>query len=316
MTDMRHYASKAALPDYGFSPDAEYPLINIEKGGMQILLGALARPDEGAEIPVYEMEAGERINVVPGAASVIVGTARVSAAALDARLAAVCAAHEGFALRCADLGGGRARVEAAGKGAHASTPHLGLNAAGMLLIALKELGAGGTCAPSIAALSDLLGMAHDGARLGIAIADELSGALTCNLGLLRYDGAVLSAQLDIRYPLSAQEETMCGQIAMAVSGTGLFMRRTGGHVPLHVPAEHEVVQGLLAVYHELTGLPAAPIAIGGGTYSRTMPNTVAFGIHFPGSPDPCHMPDEFIDLDELMLSVRIMAHAIVRLAGA
>jgi hypothetical protein len=73
--------------------------------------------------------------------------------------------------------------------------------------------------------------------------------------------------------------------------------------------------GLLEVYHEATGLPAYPVAIGGGTYSRTMPQTVAFGIGFPGDPETCHMPDEYVDIDKYMLAVKIMARAIARLAG-
>ena len=56
-------------------------------------------------------------------------------------------------------------------------------------------------------------------------------------------------------------------------------------------------------------------AIGGGTYSRCMPNTVAFGPCFPGDVDTCHMPDEWFSLENMMLSIRIMAHAIVELAG-
>ena len=47
-----------------------------------------------------------------------------------------------------------------------------------------------------------------------------------------------------------------------------------------------------------------------------MPNTVAFGLTFPGDPDVAHMPDEFVELDKLMLSVKILAHAIVELGAA
>ena len=47
-----------------------------------------------------------------------------------------------------------------------------------------------------------------------------------------------------------------------------------------------------------------------------MPNTVAFGFNFPGDVDTCHMPDEYVDIEKLMLSVKIFAHAIVELAGA
>lgn len=38
MSDMAYYNAHTASPDYGFSPDAEYPVINIEKGGLDILL--------------------------------------------------------------------------------------------------------------------------------------------------------------------------------------------------------------------------------------------------------------------------------------
>ena len=129
---------------------------------------------------------------------------------------------------------------------------------------------------------------------------------------------VMTARLDIRYPIIVEEEgegVTCGRMCMALSGTPFSVQRLGGHGVLHVPAEHKVVKGLLEVYHDMTGLDAYPIAIGGGTYSRTMPNTVAFGPCFPGDPDPCHMPDEYIEVEKYMMSIRIMAHAIETLAG-
>lgn len=312
MSDMRHYAARTKLPDYGFSPDAEFPVINIEKGGLGLLLSAFTGGEGEADLPVYSLYAGERPNVVPGIARAEVGTADF--AALQAAVARV-AAEKDFKLTCENLGGGRAAIVAEGVSAHASMPHLGKNAAGMLLIALKALEAGGNSRGSIAALADVLGLQYDGAALGIAQADELSGALTCNLGILRYDGAHLTAQLDIRYPLCADEAKMCGAAAMALSGTGLALTRLNGHTPHHVPAEHKIVRGLLQVYHEVTGRDAYAFAIGGGTYSRMMPNTVAFGLNFPGDTDTCHMPDEYIDIEKMMLSVRIFAHAIAALAS-
>ncbi|MGI6173340.1 MAG: dipeptidase PepV [Christensenellales bacterium] len=314
MTDMRHYAQHEKLPDYGFSPDADYPLINIEKGGLGLLLSCVTGGEDGAEIPIYELYAGERCNVVPGSAYAIVGTEKVSLQELRERVRALCAEDERLKIAVSEAGNCRAKIEATGVSAHASLPHLGVNAAGMLLIALKKLSAGGGSREAIALLADKIGFEGDGKSLGIAISDEESGALTCNLGILRYDGNELSAQLDNRYPISACEETMCGQAVMTLSGK-MSVRRVSGHPPLHVPKDSEIVQGLLEVYHEVTGLEAYPIAIGGGTYSRTMPNTVAFGINFPGDVDLCHMPDEYVDIEKLMLSVKIMAHAIVRLAG-
>ena len=96
MTDMAYYNAHTASPDYGFSPDAEYPVINIEKGGLHILLSQNTGGEEGAEIPVYELYAGERPNVVPGVARAVVGYE--DASALRARLELV-AASRGARLR-------------------------------------------------------------------------------------------------------------------------------------------------------------------------------------------------------------------------
>ena len=87
------------------------------------------------------------------------------------------------------------------------------------------------------------------------------------------------------------------------------------HTPLHVPAEHKIVRGLLKVYNEVTGQNAGPIAIGGGTYSRMMPNTVAFGMVFPDEEDLCHVADEYIDIDHMMVAVKIFARAIAELGS-
>ena len=134
-----------------------------------------------------------------------------------------------------------------------STPELGVNAAGMLLMLLADVNAGGGSKKAIRALAEKIGLEYDGKTLGIACADEESGALTCNLGILRFDGKNISAQLDIRYPLCADEEKSCGQAAMALSDTGLSVRREGGHTPHYVSKEHKVVKGLVKVYSEVTG---------------------------------------------------------------
>ncbi len=237
MSDMRHYARHSDLPDYGFSPDGQYPLINIEKGGLNLLLTAEAGPAADAAIPLYAMTAGERPNVVPGVATAVVGTRVVGLDGLCEKLAFVARAHPGFDLKAEPDGEGRARITATGVSAHASLPHLGVNAAGMLLVALCEIGAGGAGADesgadgsgavgeAIRGLAERIGLTHDGSGLGMAISDELSGALTSNLGILRYDGASLSAELDNRYPLSADEGALLDGAARAMAPTASRSRR-------------------------------------------------------------------------------------------
>ena len=311
MQDMRYYASREKMPDYGFSPDAEFPVINIEKGGLNLLLSKYVPENDESAIQILSLYAGVRPNVVPGIAKAVV-KAKNEKAFLEG-VEKIAKARD-FRLT-AEKSGDEITLTAEGTSVHASMPQQGKNAAGMLLIALSDLNAGGAIAPAIHTLAEKVGVDYTGEGLGIRQEDELSGPLTCNLGILRYDGHYLSAELDIRYPLCANEKEMLGNAAMAVSESGMAVTRLGGHGPLHVPAEHKVVRGLIEVYHDVTGLPGYAFAIGGGTYSRMMPNTVAFGLNFPGDVDVCHTPDEYIDIEKMMLGVKIFAHAIATLAG-
>ena len=104
-------------------------------------------------------------------------------------------------------------------------------------------------------------------------------------------------------------------ISASVAPFGVNAVLRGGHTPLHVPAEHKIVRGLMQVYNELTNSNEKPLAIGGGTYSRMMPNTVAFGVVFPDEEDCCHIADEYICIESMMKATRIYAHAIAELAS-
>ena len=312
MSDMKYYAEHRKTPDYGFSPDADYPLINIEKGGLSLELSGRYDAVSGAELPIFSMTAGERINVVPGQAEAVIGCADEDA--FKAALDGLCA-ELGFTVKAEPAGDGKLRLIAIGQSAHASTPHLGKNAAGMLLILLDRLNAGGKAHDDIRFLAEKLGLDGTGKGLDLAQSDEKSGALTCNLGILRFEDGALSVKLDCRYPLCADKDRMIAAASDAVRGTSLTVGLISHHAPHYVSEDHKVVKKLLKAYGDVTGLPAYAFAIGGGTYSRCMPNTVAFGINFPGTVDMCHMPDEAVDIDRLMLSVRIMAHAIAELAG-
>ena len=314
MSDMRYYASKYKMPDYGFSPDAEFPLINIEKGGINALLVCDCAGEADARIPVLSIHAGERPNVVPAYAEAVVDYRNVGFDAICAQVDALAQAHN-WKIRAKDLGDGRACISADGILSHGSLPENGLNACGIVLIALNEMHAGGGSRAAIRFAAEKLGLEPDGASLNIKQADDLSHNLSCNMGIVNFDGARFEITLDIRYPLCATESDILGNICLVASDYGFAVSCTSHHTPLHVPAEHKIVRGLLKVYNEIMHADAKPLAIGGGTYSRMMPNTVAFGVVFPDQEDCCHIADEYIEIDRLTTIVRMYAHAIVELAG-
>jgi len=314
MSDMRYYASKMQMPDYGFSPDGQFPVINIEKGGVNVELKYSAQGESEAEIPVIELYAGERPNVVPAYARAILGCAKPGYAAVEKKLMDHAAAVS-QKIFCKDLGDGRMEVTTEGVLSHGSLPEQGVNAASILLIALNAIGAGSAIRPALAMMAQCIGMEPDGASLNIKCDDELSHNLSCNLGILRWNGADFSATLDIRFPLCTNEVEILGKICKTVAKYGVAVQQTSGHVPHHIPAGHKIVRGLMQVYNEVTGEDAKPIAIGGGTYSRMMPNTVAFGPVFPDEEDCCHIADEAIDIENMLRATKIFARAIAELAS-
>lgn len=72
---------------------------------------------------------------------------------------------------------------------------------------------------------------------------------------------------------------------------------------------------MLKAYSEVTGYEPFAFAIGGGTYAKALPQGVAFGPVFPGEPDAVHCPDEFISVDNLLLTAKVYAQAILNLAA-
>ena len=185
------------------------------------------------------------------------------------------------------------------------------NALGELLLILKELGVTG----GLRTLADTVGMEYDGLSLGIRCQDETSGPLTCNLGILHYDEENgLYATLDIRYPILCDHKALSAALTAAVSD-GLTATIDSQKEPHHVAPNSKLIQCLLDAYHEVTGLPRECLSTGGGTYAKCLDEGVAFGCVFPGEEELAHQANEYITLDSMMKNVRIIAHAIEKLAG-
>lgn len=288
------------MPRSGFSPDASYPVINLEKGMCGLHLSA---PVSTEGLRILSLDVGERPNVIPGAASALVEGGRE----LIEKVAALSGAY-GWPAEAEEEHGG-IRIRTTGINGHAAYPEIARNAIGQLLIVLKELGAQGP----VALLAGAVGTQYDGEGLGIKAQDNASGPLTCNLGILRVKEGQIFATLDIRYPLLVAGDRLPDVIQAHLKG--IQVKQVSFKKPHYVPESSELVQGLLEAYHLVTGREKKTLSTGGGTYARMLEEGVAFGASFPEEPDLAHQADEHISVSSLVQSMRIFAHAIVRLAG-
>ncbi len=298
--DMDWYCKHTDMPEMGFSPDASFPLINTEKAMLHAIISA---PLSAEGLQVKQLWTGERLNVIPGESKALLD----GGANLVDRVAAY-AAKTGLPYT-AEVTAEGVWVTAEGIPGHSAYPEGRRNAIGMMLLLLKALGVQG----ALATLADKVGMEHDGASLGCACEDDVSGPLTCNMGILHLENGALTATLDMRVPITADLDQLENNAKAALPG--FTFAQVEKKEPHHVPAESELVTALLAAYTEETGEAAAPQSTGGGTYAKVLRQGVAFGAAFPDDEDLAHQANEYVFLSKMMTATKIYANALVRLAA-
>ncbi len=308
--DMAYYQQHEAFPPLVFTPDGDYPLINIEKGRLHGTVRAVCSPTDSGRAVVWA-RGGTAVNSVPGKA--------------QAALRGVTPAEVQSAFDASSLPGlsldviaqdGLTVVTVNGRPAHASTPDKGCNALTGLLHLLCALPLD-PCArlDCLHALAVLFPHGEtDGACAGVACRDDLSGTLTLAFDVLEFTGTALRADIDIRFPLCADMDMLGRALTAALTAHGLSFSYEGSP-PHHVDGDSDFVRTLLRVYEDWTGEKGRCLAIGGGTYVHDTPGGVAFGVEFPGEENHMHGANESIRQESLLISAKMFADAIVRICG-
>lgn len=302
--DLKYYlAHGGEVPVMGFTPDGEYPVINGEKGIINATF--VRRLHQTGQLRLLSVQGGTAGNVVPAMAQAEL----ICPADLAERIARLNGQMFRFQRTREGL-----RVQAWGVSAHGSTPELGENAIGRLMQVLDTLPFEGDGAEVIHFLATRLGMETDGKSLGIALHDAVSGGLTLNWGTLSMEDDRLEMKLNYRYPVT-KEYADCAPVLDAAFAEAGFEKAAEQHKhKLYIPESSELVQTLMRVYRQQTGLDGSPKSIGGGTYAKSLPNILAFGPIFPGDEIREHKPDEFMELSRLMENVQLMAAAMYEMA--
>lgn len=312
---VERYFETEEMPTLGFAPDADFPIINAEKGiwdftiKQESVQGSKSGFDD---LDIVEFKSGRRTNMVPDYAI--------------ARLLAKSNQEEIIGLFKTFIGkhsmNGKATtqenqliLELDGVSAHGMEPNNGVNA-GLYLAAFMS----GLNIPEHA--KNYFSFVHDyifgdsrGNKLGIAYHDEITGDLTVNAGILSYSkekGGSIS--FSIRYPVTYKWEEGKTALEETVKRSGFDVSTHSNSTPHHVKSDSFLIKTLQRVYEEETGEEAKLLSIGGGTYARSLEAGVAFGPLFPSSEDIAHQKDEYIDIDDMLKAAAIYARAIYELA--
>ncbi|MBR2374699.1 MAG: Sapep family Mn(2+)-dependent dipeptidase [Clostridia bacterium] len=279
---MEHYKKVAQMPDEGFSPDANFPVIYAEKG---ILHFTTVIPLQNA--PLTALRAGERANMVCD-----------SAVAVLTRQAGAKLVHYENPISGTQFSYDNTTniLQVRGKSAHGSTPDKGANALQALLCFLA------TFDEDCATAYDLL--FND--TVGLKTLQDETGVLTMSPNVAEFKNGALYIKTDIRfpatYPLSAVQEKL--------DSFGLEYVVDNYQAPLYNSPKGKLISTLTGIYNEVTGKNEAPIAIGGGTYARVLKCGCAFGPEISGEEDTIHQANEYVTFDRIRLMSEIYYKAI------
>ena len=311
-SDIAYYYSKEKPAPHTTTPDANFPVCNVEKGQLRMDFRQTFAPTEA--LPrVSTFDGGCRFNVVPAeATALLLGIAPDD---LGRALTPLCA-EVGVTLRVAEEGPGAVRVTVTGTGCHAAMPELGNNGITALIRVLSALPLADCASTSaLRAVNEVLPHGdYEGKALGIKQADEISGSLTCSFTQLNFDENGLWGICDMRVPVCANDDN-CARVAQKTMRDAGFLPEGDMIPPHYTPADTPFVQKLLSAWEEYTGLPGTCYAMGGGTYVHNVPGGVAFGLEMPDFDTGMHGADERIRIADLITGACVYAQAIISICG-
>lgn len=311
---MDRYFEKMPKPDFGYTPDADFPVLNGEKGIMSFKIAAKLKRDTVKGLELRKMSGGTAVNMVPGNARAVVNDPDPKVYDRIRDMAESYEMTTGYPLGIHKMGKSL-EITAKGKAAHGSMPDMGINAVSVLIGFLGQLN---FVNEDLCGFFDFynacVGMTTDGSKLGVAMADEESGPLTMNPGLLDYDGQAVSVTCDVRYPVTKTSEEIYALMMPMIDKYGLGVLKCEDRPPLWLDPDGPLIRTFMDCYRDGTGdMESGPMVIGGGTYARTCDNVAAFGAMFPGDEQLEHQPNERMPLERFRRLVYIYADAILRL---
>lgn len=302
---IKYYLDKGGeIPAAGFTPDAEYPIINGEKGIITCKYERDICAD--GDVKIKCIKGGIAPNVVPDYAEVVISAPKDKLKFIREQ----ALKKEEFEIE----DGQDLKIKSYGISAHGSTPEKGKNAISNLLILLEEFHIQGDMGEFISFINKYINTEVNGQSLGVYMEDDISGKFILNLGTINGDCNKISFELNMRYPVTKNYEDFKYALDKKFKDGKLKQVYLRHKKSLYVSPETDFIKKLQKVYEEKTGDTANLISIGGGTYAKAMPNVVAFGPIFKGQEMVEHKPNEYIEISHLIKNAQIMAEAMYELA--
>ena len=314
--DMAYYKKHAdRFPDISLVVDANFPVIYCEKGlwDLDLTWKSSNCSSQSRPIQLVELTGGSARNAVPSKATAILSSENANEVAVylkkyasDKHIDCNISADKNTVV-----------ITSNGIGVHAMWPEKGKSAINSLIALLQALPENDFSGSEfVNAYMLAIGDDFTGSKLDINCEDEESGSLTFVVGQIEFNRETEEYTLisGLRYPSSKDFEVIADKVISNISKYGFEVNAVDHLAPIFFKKDNPIIEALMLAYSETTGDETnKPLAIGGATYSRALPNAIAFGPLFPWEQELAHEPNEFMNINSLEKACDVIIAALTKL---
>lgn len=294
---IKHYVEKYGSVDMGFTPDGCFPGIYAEKG----MVGATLI---GKDSKIIDIKGGDAKNIVCKKVNV-----ELPKDSFDVKkFAEYLEKHEiKFDMHNEET----IKVTVYGVAAHASTPDEGVNAINYLMEALYVSDFNDTF---VNFFHKYIGLDLHAESLGMEALKDDETNTSVNIGMISKEDAVIKATLDMRFPIKTHTENV-KEVLKDIKDEKDELVIDNAIEPLYFDKELPMIKAMKKAYEDVTGDKTSEmLAIGGGTYAKSMNNIIAFGCAFGDeSENHIHDANESLDIEQFKKQVEVYIEAIKNL---
>lgn len=274
--DLEYLKQKTTIPEYGFSPDGNFPVSYAEKGVFNTYF-YIKKPKNFSNI-----RGGTVINAVCGKAFATQKTTPNETLLKKHNLELI-----------------NGEIVSTGVSCHGSTPHLGVNALKNLFLYMID------CGEDYTHEYDML----FNKSLNVKHLKSDQGVTTVSPNVIKETSSRLEIACDIRVPAPFTYK----DINKAVEKAGLQFKMVEKHPPVMVDKDHWFVKTLAESYNAVTGENESPVCMGGSTFARAFNNGCSFGPLFKDDDEVCHESNEHVKISSVLKAFEIYKQTIKNL---
>lgn len=288
-TDMEKYVKAFPLPDYGFTPDGEFPICNVEKGDGYFVYHFPQHSDMDCANDIKSIDAGIVENAIPDKCTVVVVR-----------------------------GGKEETLVFEGKATHSSTPEQGDNAIVKACLTLTSGEYGDFAASAALEAAKMISQRLadvDCGQIGLRTEDQyLNGEfIHKNIvmpTLIETTDEEVKVTVNIRSAYGVSDQEVLDAFAKACDGFPCTLEIKEYQSPIYISRESKFLRALSEAYEKHSGLPAGFTIEYGGTYAKAIPNVVNWGPVFPGKFYSGHEANESMTIEDFLISTKIYTEAL------